>query len=120
MPHYLDNRRRVTVALIGAVAIAAGLSIYTFLRPVRIPLIPAGLHFAAAKSHTPAVLGVAPSVIHAFALPLLTVACLSLRRRHIASACLAWCATDLVFEAAQRTEIAFLPAGTFDPLDLLG
>jgi len=43
MPHYLDNRRRVTVALIGAVAIAAGLSIYAFLRPVRIPLIPAGL-----------------------------------------------------------------------------
>ena len=114
-----DNRRRATVALIGAVAIAAGLTIYALFRPVRIPLIPAGLHFATAKSHTPAVLGVVPSVIHAFAMPLLTVACLRLPRRHIASACLAWCAIDLVFEAGQRTDIAFFPAGTFDPLDLL-
>jgi hypothetical protein len=63
MPRYfvtwaMDYRRRATVALIGAVAIAAGLILYAFFRPVRIPLIPAGLHFAAATSHTPAVLGV--------------------------------------------------------------
>jgi hypothetical protein len=125
MPRYfvtwvMDNRRRATVALIGAVALAVGLILYAFFRPVRIPLIPAGLHFAAATSHTPAVLGVVPSVIHAFAMPLLTVACLRLRRRQLAYACLAWCAIDLVLEAGQRTEIAFFPAGTFDPLDLLG
>lgn len=121
MPHSLvDNRRRATVALIGVVAIATGLAVYAFFRPVRVPLIPSGLHFAAAKSHTPAVLGVVPSVIHAFAMPLLTVACLRLRRRHVACPCLAWCAIDLVFEAGQRTEIAFFPGGTFDPFDLLG
>ena len=103
----------------GAVAIAAGLGVYAGFRPARIALIPSALHFAASESYSPAVLGAFPSAIHAFAMPLLTAACLRPRRRHIAIACLAWCGVDLVFEAGQRTASRFFPAGTFDPLDVL-
>jgi hypothetical protein len=110
----------ISVALIGAVAIAAGIAVYALFRPARIPLIPPDLHFAAGSPDAPAMLGAVPSVLHAFAMPLLTAACLRLRRRHIVIACLAWAVIGVVFELGQRTGIRFFPGGTFDPLDLLG
>jgi hypothetical protein len=113
--------RRVSVALIGAFAIAAGLTVYAVFRPVRIPLIPPALHLAAGQPHPSVVLGAVPSFLHALAMPLLTAA--GLRRlecRHIVIASLVWCAVDLAFEVGQRSQIGFLPAGVFDPLDLLG
>jgi hypothetical protein len=116
-----DRRTGASVAMIGSSAIAAGLAVYAFLRPIRVPLIPPALHFAPAESHPFAVLASLPSVIHAFAMPLLSVACLRrVRRRDIAITCLLWCAVDLVFEVGQRTGIRFFAGGTFDPLDLLG
>lgn len=113
--------RQVSVALIGAFAIAVGVAVYAFLRPLRIPLVPPALHLAAGQSHQSAVLGALPSVLHAFAMPLLTIACLRrVQRLHIVIACLLWCVVDLVFEIGQGSEIGFPPAGTFDALDLLG
>jgi len=112
-----DHQSRLLVT--GAIAIAAGLSVYALLRPVRIPLIPSALHFAASESYWPALFGAVPSVIHAFAMSLLTAACLRPQRRNILIACLTWCVIDLVFEAGQRTTSRFFPAGTFDPLDVL-
>jgi hypothetical protein len=112
--------KEAAVALIGAGAIAAGLVMYAIFRPARIPLIPDALHFADADAGAPAVLSAAPSAVHAFAMPLLTAACLRLRRRHVALACFGWLVVDVVFELAQATRIRFFPGGTFDPLDLLG
>lgn len=113
--------RRVSVALIGAFAIAAGLAVYAVFRPVRIPLIPPTVHLAAGQPYPSAVLGAAPSFLHAFAMPLVTAACLQrVQRRHIVIACVVWCLVDLVFEVGQVSRIRFLPSGTFDPLDLLG
>ncbi len=112
--------KEATPALIGAVAIAAGLVVYALFRSVRIPLIPSALHLADVSAGTPAVLGAVPSVVHAFAMPLLTAACVQLRRRNIVMACLAWGVVDVVFELGQSTGIGFFPGGTFDPLDLSG
>jgi hypothetical protein len=112
--------RKSHLLVTGAIAIAAGLAIYALFRPVRIPLVPSALHFAVSEFSSPTILGAVPSAIHAFAMPLLTAACLRPRRRHIMVACLAWCVVDLVFEASQRTASRFFPAGTFDPLDILG
>ena len=111
---------RLRCAAVGAAAIVAGLAVYALARPARIPLIPPALHFAAADGHPGAVVGVLPSIVHAFAMPLLTVACLErLRRGQVLVACLAWCVVDLAFEIGQDSGISFLPAGTCDPLDVL-
>jgi hypothetical protein len=112
--------KEATLALIGVVAIAAGLAVYALFRPARIPLIPPTLHLADAGAAAPAVLSAVPSVVHAFAMPLLTAACLPLRRRHLAMTCLAWGVIDVGFELGQDIGIRFFPGGTFDPLDLAG
>ena len=118
-PALREGVNDIAVALIGAVAIAAGLAVYALFRPARIPLIPSDLHFAAGGPEAPALLGAVPSLLHAFAMPLLTAACLGLRRRHIVIACLAWAVIGVVFEFCQRSGIRFLARGTFDPFDLL-
>jgi hypothetical protein len=112
--------KETALALTGAVAIVAGLGLYAIFRPARIHLVPSALHLADAGAAAPAVLSAVPSVIHAFAMPLLTAACLRLRRRHVLMACVAWGAIDVGFELGQRFGIRFFPGGTFDPLDLAG
>jgi hypothetical protein len=110
--------KEAALALSGAVAIIAGLAVYALFRPARIPLLPSALHLADAGA--PAMLGAVPSALHAFAMPLLTAACLRLRRQRIVMACLAWGIVDVVFELGQRSAIRLFPGGTFDPLDLVG
>jgi hypothetical protein len=112
--------KEIALALTGAVAIVAGLALYAVFRPARIHLIPSALHLAEAGAAAPVVLSAVPSVIHAFAMPLLTAACLRLRRRQVVMACVTWGAIDLVFELGQRSGISLFPGGTFDPLDLAG
>jgi hypothetical protein len=103
----------------GALAIALGLAVYALSRPVRIPLVPSALHLAHAR-HESALFGSVPSALHAFAMPLLTLACFrNFRRWHALAACASWSAIDVLFELAQRTSSSFFPGGTFDPLDVL-
>jgi len=110
----------VSFATTSALAIALGLAVYALARPVRIPLVPAALHFAPA-GREPEILSSLPSALHAFAMPLLTLACLRVVRRwHVLAACIGWVGIDIGFELAQRYRIELLPRGTFDPLDVLG
>jgi hypothetical protein len=107
------------LATTGALAIALGLAVYALSRPVRIPLVPPALHLAHAR-HDSALFGSLPSALHAFAMPLLTLACLrNFRRWHVLAACASWSAVDVLFELAQRSSSPFFPGGTFDPLDVL-
>ena len=110
----------VSFAMTGAFTIALGLAVYALARPVRIPLVPTALHFAPA-GHEPEILSSLPSALHAFAMPLLTLACLRVvRRRHVLATCIGWIGIDSGFELAQRYRVELLPSGTFDPLDVLG
>jgi len=108
------------LATTGALAIALGLAVYALARSARIPLVPPALHFAPA-GREPALFGSLPSALHAFAMPLLTLACLrGVRRSHVFAICLGWITIDVLFELAQRYRIAHFPSGTFDPGDVLG
>lgn len=109
-----------SLAAMGAFAIALGLAVYALSRSARIPLIPHALHFSSAR-HESTLFGSLPSVLHAFAMPLLTLACLrAVRRWHVLAACGSWLAIDVIFELAQRYRTELFPSGTFDRLDLLG
>lgn len=118
--HGRTRAHSASFATTGALAIALGLAAYALSRSVRIPLVPSALHFAPA-AREPAVFGSLPSALHAFAMPLLTLACLrAVRRWHVLAACVGWAAVDVIFELAQRYRVELFPAGTFDPLDVLG
>ena len=114
------SEHSIFLATTGTLAIAAGLAIYALLRPTRIALIPATLFFPPSR-HIPSLLGSLPSLLHAFAIPLLTMACVrAVRRAHVMTICLVWALIDVLFELGQRYPTRFLPSGTFDPLDVLG
>ena len=118
--HGQAHAHSIPLATTGAFAIALGLALYALSRPARIPLIPSALHFSHAR-HESALLGSLPSTLHAFAMPLLTLACVpAMRRWHVLAACGGWFAVDLIFELAQRYRTELFPNGTFDGLDVLG
>lgn len=128
---------------ISGTALAVGMAIYAFSRPVGSAyLLPAALQFESPSLALPAILGGSlPAFLHVYALALLTVVVLGVTRVRAAWAATAWCAIDLVFELAQWQPLgewlagilpawfgqvpvldhlgAFLIRGSFDQSDLL-
>lgn len=128
----------VTVAVS---AIAVGVAVYAFLRPQPAAFLPVGWHRPLSHDLTAAVLGCLPTFVHALAMSLATAAVLGVaadRARGVI--CMAWCAVEIMFEAAQHPKVgvpllaglpsalagtgvltalgSFARTGTFDPLDI--
>lgn len=132
----------LTAAALGALAV--GVAFYAFLRPHAAAFLPAGWHRPLAQGLPPWLLAMSaglPTFVHTLAMCLLTAALLGRQRSAALRAiCAAWCALEIVFEAAQQAAIrpallAMLPAdagasavfapftnylrsGSFDPLDI--
>jgi hypothetical protein len=126
-----DIRHCAAHGVPACISLAIGGAVYLFARPVRVELLPAAWHHPIGPLTAHAGFAASlPTLAHAFALPLLTLACLRPgSARRAAAICAAWALVDTAFEATQHPTVAaqlarhgapaaWLPAGTCDLADI--